>query len=184
MVSNMSRLWTQKEDEYLMGRYTIQPIETTSKKLNRSINAVKKRAGYLGLSKYHDNVYAGMIAKCFHVSMSVVHRWMKQYNMPYYREKAGNGYRYRIVVEKFWEWANTHKESIDWRGYELRSLVPEPVWVRPEVNIAKGNNNRKSITQSEKDKIKFLSAKGVLYKDIALMLGRTTNSIKHIANRM
>lgn len=184
MVSNMPRLWTQKEDEYLMGRYTIQPIETTSKKLNRSINAVKKRAGYLGLSKYHDNVYAGMIAKCFHVSMSVVHRWMKQYNMPYYREKAGNGYRYRIDIEKFWEWANMHKEDIDWRGYELRSLVPEPGWVRQEVNIAKGNNNRKSITQSEKDKIRFLSAKGVLYKDIALILGRTTNSIKHIANRM
>lgn len=74
MVSDMPRIWTQKEDEYLIGRYTIQPIETTSKKLNRSINAVKKRAGYLGLSKYHDNVYAGMIAKCFHVSMSVVHR--------------------------------------------------------------------------------------------------------------
>ena len=104
--------------------------------------------------------------------------------MPYYREKAGEGYRYRVDVEKFWEWANTHKEDIDWRGYELRSLVPEPGWVRQEVNIAKGNNNRKNITQYEKDKIKLLIAKGVLYKDIAFMLGRTTNSIKHIANRM
>ena len=180
----MARRWTVEEDNYLMGRYTIQPIETTASKLSRSIIAVKKRAGYLGLSKYHDNVYISAIAKCFHLQVSVIHRWMEQLNMPHYREKAGEGYRYRVDVEKFWEWANTHKEDIDWRSYELRSLVPEPGWVRQEVNITKGNNNRKNITQYEKDKIKLLIAKGVLYKDIAFMLGRTTNSIKHIANRM
>lgn len=184
MVSNMPRLWTQKEDEYLMGRYTIQPIETTSKKLNRSINAVQKRAGYLGLSKYHDNVYAGMIAKCFHVSMSVVHRWMEQYNMPYYREKAGNGYRYRIDVEKFWEWAKGNIELINWKKYDAKSLPPEPLWLREVVQSYESTQHRKRITKAEKDKIKLLIARGVLYKDIALMVGRTTNSIKHIANRM
>lgn len=180
----MARLWTQKEDEYLMGRYTIQPIETTAKKLNRSIIAIKKRASLLGISKYHDNTYAGMVAKCFHVSMSVVHRWMNQYGMPYYREKAGSGYRYRIDIEKFWIWAEENKDLIDWSRYESKSLPPEPKWVRGIILDCKETNRRKKFTQTEKDKIKLLIARGVLYKDIALMLGRTTNSIKHIANRM
>lgn len=180
----MPRIWTQQEDEYLMGRYTIQPIETTAEKLNRSIIAVKKRAGLLGISKYHDNTYAGMVAKNFHVSMSVIHRWAKQYGMLYYREKAGNGYRYRIDVKRFWEWAEDHKDLIDWKKYESRSLPPEPQWVREVMLDYKVTNQRKKFTQAEKDKIKLLIARGVLYKDIALMLGRTTNSIKHIANRM
>lgn len=184
MVNKMPRLWTEQEDEYLMGRYTIQPIETTAKKLNRSIVAVKKRAGLLGISKYHDNTYAGTIAKCFHVSMSVIHRWASQYGMPYYREKAGKGYRYRIDVVKFWKWAEVNKDLIDWKRYETKSLPPEPKWVKVILLNYQSTNKRKRITKTEKDKIKLLIAKGVFYKDIALMLGRTTDSIKHIASRM
>ena len=64
----MRREWTEWEVRYLEKKYVGQPVERTAKKLNRTINSVKRKAAKLDLNHYTNFLSAKVVAKCFKVN--------------------------------------------------------------------------------------------------------------------
>lgn len=178
----MRREWTKAEERYMYRYYVRQPVETTAKKLNRTKSSVIKKAHRMGLNSYLDNVGGRTIARCFNVDFSVVERWVKSYELPVKRIKCWNQIRYSIDVELFWEWACEHKKMIDWSKYELKSLPPEPDWVREEKRTYKFVNHRRKISNNDKAAIRYILKKNpdFNYTQVGEKVGRTTESIRHI----
>ena len=181
----MRREWTDREVKYLNNRYLKQSVETTAKKLNRSIPSVKGKARKLGLNNYYgEKISAKTLAKCFHLDIRVVIRWIDKFDLPCKKVELDNQTRYSIDPVEFWKWAEKHKDTINWSKYELKSLVPEPEWVNEIVSNYTTVRHGQKFTPDELARIKFLICRGKTYSDIAREMQRSYYSISHVGRRI
>ena len=97
----MRREWTEWEVRYLEKKYVGQPVEKTAKKLNRTINSVKRKAAKLDLNHYTDSLSAKVVARCFGSDVSVVIRWINKFDLPCKKVICGNQTRYLIETKNF-----------------------------------------------------------------------------------
>ena len=176
----MRREWTEWEVRYLEKKYVGQPVERTAKKLNRTINSVKRKAAKLDLNHYTNFLSAKVVAKCFNVDTKVVLRWINKFHMPCKKVVCGNQTRYLIESEKFWKWAENNKGIINWSKYEIQSLLPEPDWLRETIRNYSTPNTREKYTDDDIVKIRVLLGKGLSYAEIAKETGRTYYGIDHL----
>lgn len=177
----MRKRWTKEEEEYLEKKYASQPIETTARRLHRTVNSCAMKASKMGLTHYQEYLTASELAKCFNSDPKVVVRWINKFDMPARKIKAyKNVNHYEIDPIKFWEWAENNKEIINWSKYEIGSLLPEPEWVMKAKIEFKTPKHRTRFTDLEKNQIKAMMTRGISYKDIAIELGRTHDSIMHV----
>lgn len=176
----MRREWTEWEVRYLEKKYVGQPVERTAKKLNRTINSVKRKAANMNLNHYTDSLSAKVVARCFGVDISVVIRWINKFHMPCKKVVCGNQTRYLIESEKFWKWAENNKGIINWSKYEIQSLLPEPDWLRETIRNYSTPNTREKYTDDDIVKIRVLLSKGLSYSEIARETGRTYYGINHL----
>lgn len=180
----MRKEWTNEEEIYMERRYLYQPVEKTANKLCRSINSVKRKASKMGLNHYADNLNAKTIARCFSVDVSVIIRWINKFDLPCRKIECKNQTRYIIDVDKFWKWAETNKEIINWRKYERRMLFPEPKWLDEAIKNCMCVNSRKKYTEHEIAEVKNLLHKGLSYKEIANQLNRNYYGISHLCRKI
>lgn len=176
----MRRDWTQKEEQYMRKHYVRQTIKKTAEALNRTEFSVKRKAAKMKLNHYTDHLSAKTLAICFSSDVDVVLRWIKKFDLPARKVNAGTQIRYLIDTENFWGWAEKNKDIINWTKYEKGSLLPEPEWIKEEINNFKCPNHRNKFTHQEKERIKLLMRRGWSYKRIAEDMGRTYDSINHI----
>lgn len=176
----MRREWTEQEIIYLNRRYLKQPVSRTAAFLNRTESSVKRKASRIGLNHYADNLTAKSIARCFHTDVSVVIRWINKLGLPAYCINCTTETRFIIEADKFWKWAEDHKDKINWAGYELKSILPEPEWVNEIVRAYPKKRSRKKITEHEKNQIRNMLRKGMSYKEISEQIGRSYYSVNHI----
>ena len=176
----MRREWTEWEVRYLEKKYVGQPVERTAKKLNRTINSVKRKAAKMNLNHYTDSLSAKVVARCFGVDISVVIRWINKFHMPCKKVVCGNQTRYLIEGEIFWKWAENNKNIINWSKYEIQSLLPEPDWLRETIRNYSTPNTREKYTDDDIVKIRVLLGKGLSYAEIAKETGRTYYGIDHL----
>ena len=105
----MRREWTEWEVRYLEKKYVGQPVERTAKKLNRTINSVKRKAAKLDLNHYTNFLSAKVVAKCFNVDTKVVLRWINKFNLPCKKVVCSNQTRYLIdgnIIKYICRWKN------------------------------------------------------------------------------
>lgn len=177
----MRTAWTEQEEHYMNLVYIRQPVEKTAAHLGRTMCSVKRKASNMGLSHYAgEKLNARTIAGCFNSDVSVVLRWIHKFGLHGVKVICKNQTRYCIDAGEFWEWAYEHKDIINWNKYESKSLLPEPEWVVVEKTKMVNKNHRKKITEMDILTINNLLRKGKTYREIALELGRTYDSIKHI----
>ena len=164
----MRREWTDKEVKYLNNRYLKQSVETTAKRLNRSIPSVKT------------------LAKCFHSDIRVILRWIDKFDLPCKKVELDNQTRYSIDPVEFWKWAENHKDIINWKKYERETLFPEPSWINYEwkKDNGKPERHRNRITDFEKAAIKGMMRKGMGNKEIAKEINRTYYATVHITSEI
>ena len=180
----MSKRWTQREEEYLLKKYSRQPTEVTAMRLNRSVNSVRSKAQRMGVGFFNEDIFATTIAKCFHTHLRVVSLWISKYDLPYKKANENVGQKYIIDVDDFWKWADKHRNLINWSKYETKSLLPEPDWVEGEIRAYKTPNTRKKFSKKEIATIRRMIIKdGLPYKEIAERVGRTVDSINSFARR-
>jgi hypothetical protein len=178
----MRKNWTERETKYLESYYESRSVEYIAKKLGRSIPSVKHKAQQIGLNSYaSDSIRLKTLANCFCVDSRVVHRWMEKYGLKMKTESHGKRTMYSIYVKDFWEWAEKNRQVIQWSKYQVGSLIPEPDWVSDEVRAYKKVKHRSRITESDIFTIEKLLKNGKNYRQIAEEIGRTYNSVKHIA---
>ena len=176
----MRREWYPDEVDYMYKAYLRQPVCKTAAYLDRSVESVKKKAETLGLNHYTTNLNAKTIAKCFGVDYSVVKNWVKKYRLPAIYVKCSNQTRIVIKAEKFWKWANNHKDMINWSRYEIGSIPPEPEWVVDTKRNYKTVKSRQRFTPEEILRIKSYLRTDMNYQSIADEMGRSLYSIRHV----
>ena len=173
------REWTAEEEKYMNKYYLRQPTKRTAKALDRSIESVRKKAIQMGINSYYDGyLSAHVLAECFSTNTQVVKRWVEKFNLPAIKVKEAKRIRLQIDPEKFWKWANSHRDVINWSGYDLCSILPEPRWVEFEQARYKTKRHCCNFTENEVVQIKHMLHRGMAYKEIAAALGRTERSIE------
>ena len=173
--------------KYLNNRYLKQSVETTAKRLNRSIPSVKGKARKLGLNNYYgEKISAKTLAKCFHSDIRVILRWIDKFDLPCKKVELDNQTRYSIDPVEFWKWAENHKDIINWKKYERETLFPEPSWINYEwkKDNGKPERHRNRITDFEKAAIKGMMRKGMGNKEIAKEINRTYYATVHITSEI
>ena len=87
----------------------------------------------------------------------------------------------RLIDPKtFWKWAFEHQDLIPWAKYERLSILPEPEWVKEAIKGCEKKNDRKRISSHEISTVVYYHKNGYTYKEIASILHRTEDSVKHI----
>ena len=108
----------------------------------------------------------------------MIKRWVEKFDLPAIKVKEAKRTRYQIDPEQFWKWADTHRDVINWSGYDLCSILPEPRWVEFEQSRYKTKRHCCNFTENEVVQIKHMLHRGMSYKEIAAALGRTERSIE------
>ena len=176
-----SRPWTQEEISYLEKWYEKRGTDYIAKKFNRTEYSVRRKAQSLGLNAYVCyELYVKTIANCFNCDSRVINRWIDKYNLSCRIVQRGQATCKLIDVKKFWKWTENNKDIIPWQKYELHSILPEPDWLKETIRNNKIKNNRKPITSIEKTRVVNMRNKGKTFKEIAVELNRTVDSVKHI----
>lgn len=179
-------LWIKEEIEYLEKNYEKRGVDYIAKKLNRSHNSIKRKAQNMGLNAYVcEELHVKVIARCFDCDSLVVNRWIDKFDLPCRQIKRGQLLNKTIDTNKFWKWAEQHKDIIPWEKYDMYSILPQPSWVEEIVknHISRCKNRRKSITAHDRRTVVRMKQQGYTYKEIALAIGRTVDSVKHILNK-
>ena len=172
--------WTEKEIHYLEKNYEKKSSRDIACKLRRSINSVRRKAQSLNLNTFaSEDIHVKTMAACFDCDSRVINRWI-DHGLPCRAIKKGKTTFKLISVDKFWKWAENHKDLIPWQKYERLSLLPEPKWLDETIKSYEFKNNRKPITTSEINRVVRLKNQGKTHKEIAEELERTPEAIKHI----
>ena len=178
-----TRAWTKDEEEDLLKKYEKKGAHFVAKKLDRSLDSVRRKAQRLNLNSYiSGDFYIRTFATCFNTEHRVIERWIEKYGLNCKKTKRGKLVFRIINVKEFWEWAENHKDIIPWHKYESYSLLPEPAWLKEVVKESKDKkkNVRKKITSADINKVARLRKKGKSFEEIAIELQRTVYSVKHI----
>ena len=150
----MRRQWTEEEVAYLEKYYERRGVDYIARRLKRSIDSIKRKAQNLGYNAYVcEDLYVRTVAKCFDCDSRVINRWINDFELPYRIVQRGQSTCKLISAKTFWKWAKEHQNLIPWNKYERFSILPEPEWVPIAIKEYNVKNNRKKITEFEKQRI-------------------------------
>lgn len=185
-LENASKKWNYKEIEYLKNSWGAVSIKSIAKTLNRSVKAVKLKAGRLKLGNWFDwsefltlNQFHQML---FNKPLAdyTVGIW-KRAGMPIKNIKKINKTYQMISLEAFIRWYKNHKTIIDLSLTEDGDFGIEPDWLKEKRKADKMARAYKSRpwTKLEDDSLKvLLSTYRYGYREISIRLKRTEGSIK------
>lgn len=176
--------WMPEEELYMERYYLLRPVNKIAEKLNRSVSSVKHKAARMGLNHYTNSYHARTIASCFKVDFLVVKRWIEKFGLPCKTLKCSNGTRYMIEADDFWNWAEKHRDIINWSKYERLSMCPEPGWLEDEIKNYATPKSRVKFTEQEIILVKGMLHRRLGYKEIAAQTGRSYYSISHLCRKI
>lgn len=133
-MSQKFRKWTDEDVEILRELWGNESIDTISKKLKRSINAIKIKASKLNLGSMKSNnlldITISDISKLFDVGRStILGRWQKQgleITKKYVSEKS---FYYCVDQEKLLKFLKNNQNIWDSKKLERFALGTEPKWL-------------------------------------------------------
>lgn len=181
--------WTIEEEEYLSSSWGEVTMTTISKKLNRSINAIKLKAMRLGLSSFLEGgeyISLNQLLKAINGSSSgytyKITSWVNHRHLPVHYKRIVEKKVRVIYLEEFWDWAEKNRSFLDFSKMEPLILGIEPDWLTEQ----RSNDFKDSIryrktpwTSQEDSALKmYLKEYKYEYKDLAKMLRRTTGAIQ------
>lgn len=183
---NASKYWTFEDIKYLKSSWGEVSIKKIAKTLNRSVNAVKLKAGKLKLGNWFEySEY--MTLNQFHqmlfrkpLSDYTLGIW-KRAGMPIRNVRKINKTYLMISLEAFIRWYKNHKTIIDISLTEDGDFGDEPDWLKEKRKADKMARAYKSRpwTKLEDDSLKvLLNTYRYGYREISIRLKRTESSIK------
>lgn len=181
--------WSSQEKEYLESYWGVISLKGIATNLNRSVETVKKKAQQIGLSdpKFSfEGITLHQLSKYLNMSYSAITGWVKKHEFPAKKKLFGCKSRIWVVkIEDFWDWAEKHKQFIDFNRFEKNSLGPEPDWTKAkrnadEIKVRKVKKSLKQPWTSDDDNILkgMLNAYKYTYPEISQRLGRSEAAIK------
>ena len=182
-----SKKWTQQEKEYIADAWGQTSITAMSKKLNRSVNAIKIMADRMGLGRHLD---AGEMVTFFQVIQAVTcgtgsYSWLRQkwekYDFPFHRKKVITKSFLMVDLDEFWIWAEKHRDILDFSKFEEYALGAEPAWVKKKrhQDYRKMHRDARPWTKADDQRLRFLlEAQKYGLDEIAAKLSRKEGAIR------
>lgn len=183
------RAWTEEDLYYLQDNWGSVSIKGIARRLGRSVNAVKLKAGRIGLSDprlHYDGITLNQLADALGISYTILKNWINLYDLPAKQKLFAVKERVLVITyEDFWKWSEKNKQMLDFSRVERLSLGPEPDWVDEKrkadqlrkLYVPKPHNT--PWTKSDDRKlISMLNQFKYTYPEIAAELKRSQGAIK------
>lgn len=184
----MNRTWTKEEVEYLKEKWRNVSIPILAKKLNRSVNAVKLKAGRLNLGPMLENgayvtlnqLAIALTGKNF--SSYCKKSWIENRGMPVHNKKVIKNTFKIVYLDEFWKWAEKNRSFLDFSKMETLTLGKEPEWVneqRKKDYTSNALQRKDKWTPYEDDKLRYLLKQQKYgYAEVAEILHRSEGAIQ------
>lgn len=184
----MNRTWTKEEVEYLKEKWGNVSIPILAKKLNRSVNAVKLKAGRLNLGPMLENgayvtlnqLAIALTGKNF--SSYCKKSWIENRGMPVHNKKVIKNTFKIVYLDEFWKWAEKNRSFLDFSKMETLTLGKEPEWVneqRKKDYTSNALQRKDKWTPYEDDKLRYLLKQQKYgYAEVAEILHRREGAIQ------
>ncbi|MFQ8652072.1 hypothetical protein [Hominilimicola sp.] len=184
----MNRTWTKEEVEYLKEKWGNVSIPILAKKLNRSVNAVKLKAGRLNLGPMLENgayvtlnqLAIALTGKIF--SSYCKKSWIENRGMPVHNKKVIKNTFKIVYLDEFWKWAEKNRSFLDFSKMETLTLGKEPEWVneqRKKDYTSNALQRKDKWTPYEDDKLRYLLKQQKYgYAEVAEILHRSEGAIQ------
>lgn len=182
----MKRNWSYEEIEYLEDKWGQLSIKRIANHLGRSVQAVRLKAGKLGLgdNRLHvDGITLSQLSVELKTHYGILREWVREHDFPA-KPKVLAESRPCLVVryQDFWKWADTHRHIVNLARLEPNALGAEPEWAKEKREMDKQAFEKKfkrPWTKAEDMKLKALvSAHRFDYPQVAKELKRTESAIK------
>ncbi len=193
MEKRSETFWSEEEVAFLENKAGVYTIQCIAKKIDRTPSAVRSklnRLGYSSIRELNGSMSLLQLAQAVGVSRSVVERWIEEEGLPatrrnYYFYKS-NKMHYSIYPDEFWDWAEEHKNEINFAKIKRYTILPEPNWFEEErgQDMSLPENANRNWTTVEDKQLLSLVKKGEPYKVIAKYFGRSIRAVQTRMNRL
>lgn len=183
-----SKRWSAEEYEYLKEQWGNVSIPTISKRLGRSIEAVKLKARRLKLGPFLNNgtyITLNQLAQAVTGNRNYSYKmisWVEKRGLPVHKKKTENCNFLIVYIDEFWKWAERNRSFIDFSKMEPLILGKEPEWVEEQrrKDFKAGSLNRKKVwTQSEDKRLReLLKQQKYTWSELSEILCRTNGAIQ------
>lgn len=160
-----------------------------AQKLNRTVDAIKIKAGRLGLGSVlmggdYITLNQLIIALSGHKESSYLRKsWVENRGLPVHKKRVNKCYFTVVYIDEFWEWAEKHRSFIDFSKIEPLTLGKEPEWVaeqRKKDYKALGLQRKDPWSPAEDSKLLYLLGQQKYgYFELSQMLQRSAGAIQH-----
>lgn len=163
-------------------------FQSLPKKLNRSVNAVKLKAGRLNLGPMLENgayvtlnqLAIALTGKNF--SSYCKKSWIENRGMPVHNKKVIKNTFKIVYLDEFWKWAEKNRSFLDFSKMETLTLGKEPEWVneqRKKDYTSNALQRKDKWTPYEDDKLRYLLKQQKYgYAEVAEILHRSEGAIQ------
>ncbi len=160
-----------------------------AQKLNRTVDAIKIKAGRLGLGSVlmggdYITLNQLIIALSGHKESSYLRKsWVENRGLPVHKKRVNKCYFTVVYIDEFWEWAEKHRSFIDFSKMEPLTLGKEPEWVaeqRKKDYKALALQRKDPWSPAEDSKLLYLLKQQKYgYFELSRMLNRSAGAIQH-----
>ncbi|XZI50808.1 hypothetical protein ACSXD3_12960 [Clostridium perfringens] len=183
------RIWTEEDINYLREKWGLVSVDVIAKKLNRTVISVRKKASYLKLGKWIDNIqyikFRELIMALGYSESGYCYlkKKFKLLNFPMISKKVSKMKIEVVDIEEFWKWAEKNKSELNFANFNEGVLGKEPNWVKEkrksdQINPAKVNVKKRWTKEEDNLLIAKVKSNTYTYKMISEDLFRTESAIK------
>lgn len=179
----MGKKWSEDEKELLSELWGKYSVPTIARKMNRSKNAIYVMKERLGLGSFlMSGGYVSVldIAKAMGVEYSIVSdNWIGTKGLPCHTVLRDKSRIKHVYIDEFWEWAEKHREIIDFSRLQKNTLPPEPEWVDAQrKNDYIGKRKKTAWTHQELETLNAMIKQGKNTYEVAQRLSRTEQAVR------
>lgn len=179
--------WNQAELDYLQDRWGVVSIKAIANHLDKSVVAITQKALRIGLGDPRMNfegITICQLAKALGREYNILRNWIDRYGMPVKSKIFAKENRVLIIgYNEFWEWAEKHRELINFAKMDPNILGVEPDWVKVKRKADQMRSQRtwQSTAWDPKEDQRLLQLvrlPKITYPELARQLNRTESSIR------
>lgn len=181
--------WSKLDIDYLdehWGRSTLARLSVQLKRTKIAIHLKAKKMGLLPITRAGEYMTANQISVLLNIDRHSIIRWIEKHNLKAKREIL-------LFKKRFWlikcsdlcKWLKGNQDKFDSRKIESFGIGYEPLWLqekrRRDRELPKNRN--KKWTDLEVQRI-IINSEDMKYKEIALLMGRSYDSIERKFGRL
>lgn len=137
-IRGQKRPWTVEEEELLETLWGTISFDAMSKRLGRSVTAIKVRASRLNLGPFllgSDYITFNQLSIALGrgtVSSYMLTSWVQNRGFPVHTKRRDKVSIRVVYLDEFWKWAEQNRSRIDFSNMEENVLGKEPDWVKEQ----------------------------------------------------